>query len=430
MATITETKDTCPHVDSGIRAPNVHDKVHKTECTKCFDTDESPGGVDVCLTCFNGSCTGQKQHNHLHNTVAKHHVVCNIIKKEKPREKTAEELEREKNPKTLDDVLNDKGPSYEFTTQVRCLTCKCNIQSTNAKVAPIVAALLKKDDASVSQEMKYEEKRRTCPHTENLKQDPDATKVQAKGVAHCSSCDINQDLWLCLTCGYLGCSRKIHERMGGGGGNNHMVDHNASKKHTPVVKMGTVTAEGTADIWCYECDRNVIDPHFAAHLKHLGIDMSSQEKTSKTMAELELEKTLDMDFDSVIGDDGKEAVLAYGAGKTGLQNLGNTCYMASVLQVLFTIPSFQRRYFGQGMQHLTECKSSRPAECWFCQWAKLGEGLMSGRYSPAPSKQALELHLRVEDETKNTEKKQKVEKQAGPLQPGSYFPSTQNMEIH
>ena len=34
----------------------------------------------------------------------------------------------------------------------------------------------------------------------------------------------------------------------------------------------------------------------------------------------------------------------YGPGYTGMTNLGNSCYLNSVVQVLFSIPEFQDRY--------------------------------------------------------------------------------------
>lgn len=33
----------------------------------------------------------------------------------------------------------------------------------------------------------------------------------------------------------------------------------------------------------------------------------------------------------------------FGPGYTGIRNLGNSCYLNSVVQVLFSIPDFQRK---------------------------------------------------------------------------------------
>ena len=43
-------------------------------------------------------------------------------------------------------------------------------------------------------------------------------------------------------------------------------------------------------------------------------------------------------------EDGKQLESLFGPGFTGLKNLGNTCYMASVIQILFSLPSFEERY--------------------------------------------------------------------------------------
>ena len=86
-------------------------------------------------------------------------------------------------------------------------------------------------------------------------------------------------------------------------------------------------------------------------------------------------------------DDGTQMKSLYGPGYTGLSNLGNryssinsSCYLASVVQTIFSIPSFQDKYFKNSDQHVLNCHE-RPAECFLCQMAKLGNGLLSGKYS-------------------------------------------------
>ena len=63
------------------------------------------------------------------------------------------------------------------------------------------------------------------------------------GQAHCASCDLKENLWLCLTCGALGCGRA---QYGGIGGNGHALNHYEATKHPVSVKLGTITPEGGA----------------------------------------------------------------------------------------------------------------------------------------------------------------------------------------
>jgi len=61
---------------------------------------------------------------------------------------------------------------------------------------------------------------------------------------HCSQCELSSNLWLCLTCGNLGCGRKNHD---GSGGNGHALSHfEAHKTHSLAVKTGTITPDGGA----------------------------------------------------------------------------------------------------------------------------------------------------------------------------------------
>ena len=59
--------------------------------------------------------------------------------------------------------------------------------------------------------------------------------------------------------------------------------------------------------------------------------------------------------------------------------------MASVIQTLFSLPSFQQRYLPTATTHWEVCQESLPANCVDCQMHKLADGLLSGRYShPRP----------------------------------------------
>ena len=90
------------------------------------------------------------------------------------------------------------------------------------------------------------------------------------------------NLWLCMTCGHLGCGRKNWD---GSGGNNHAVDHGKNFAHHVVCKLGTITPEGSAcnhnpliskAIYCYACDDDRLDKKLGEHMRKLGIEISSQ----------------------------------------------------------------------------------------------------------------------------------------------------------
>lgn len=55
--------------------------------------------------------------------------------------------------------------------------------------------------------------------------------------------------------------------------------------------------------------------------------------------------------------------------------------MASVLQVLFSLPAFQARYWPTAKTHAVMCPEPKPASCLECQVIKVADGLLSGRYS-------------------------------------------------
>ena len=231
-----------------------------------------------------------------------------------------------------------------------------------------------------------------CEHTLCLEQEH-ARRIQSQGrslsldfgelelncilpldLGHCSSCEIKENLWLCLQCGNLGCGRA---QFGGVGGQSHGLAHADATSHPVAVKLGSITPEGTADIYCYRCNEERTDPELATHLAHWGIDVADRQKTEKSLTEMQIEQNLRWEF-SMTTEDGKELKAVFGEGFTGLKNLGNSCYLASILQCLFSLRHFQNRYY-----HPKEPPplTDTPAADLETQLRKLADGLLSGRYS-------------------------------------------------
>lgn len=67
------------------------------------------------------------------------------------------------------------------------------------------------------------------------------------------------------------------------------------------------------------------------------------EKTEKSMIELELELNQKQEW-AALQESGGILKPIYGPGYTGMINLGNTCYLNSVMQTLFIIPDFINKY--------------------------------------------------------------------------------------
>jgi ubiquitin carboxyl-terminal hydrolase 5/13 len=154
---------------------------------------------------------------------------------------------------------------------------------------------------------------------------------KSERLSHCSSCDLRANLWLCLVCGNVACGRK---QFGGEGlpGNGHALEHYNATHHPVAVKLGSITADGTADVYCYAHDDEVIDHELAAHLLHWGIDIAKVVVTEKSLAEMQLDLQYKYSF-NMSTSTGEPLQPVFGPGLTGLQNLGNSCYVATIVQV-------------------------------------------------------------------------------------------------
>ncbi|KAM3328862.1 hypothetical protein ACQJBY_026149 [Aegilops geniculata] len=108
-----------------------------------------------------------------------------------------------------------------------------------------------------------------------------------------------------------------------------------------------------------------------------------------TTAERELDHNTNFDWNR-IQESGKDAEPLYGPGYTGLVNLGNSCYMASVMQVMFSTHPFISRYFEkQSLKAAFAISQADPTLDLNMQMTKLAHGMLSGKYS-APSQEGQE----------------------------------------
>lgn len=267
---------------------------------------------------------------------------------------------------------------YDTALSAKCLDCNVELQLQDPKLAPVIDGVLKANTFSRKEEVKaWEQELTSCEHV-LLMQQTESRKIEQGDLSHCYACELKENLWLCLECGNLGCGRK---QMGGVDGNSHALAHGTESGHGVAVKLGSITPEGTADIYCYRCDDERIDDRLGEHLAHWGIMLAERQKTEKSLTEMQIEQNLKWDF-SMTTEDGKELKPLFGPSLTGLKNLGNSCYLASIVQCLFDLPSFQTRYFRPN-DDLPIVQD--PAEDLETQLRKVADGLLSGRYSKPDS---------------------------------------------
>lgn len=373
--------DLLPKLFDQVKIVNPGDRVYKDECMCSFDTAESETGLYISMKTF--EAVGEEfldyHYDRYGHKVYLHHKQLRY-RINKPESSS---LKPKRLAIGLEGGFDPDAPSREFRVEnsysVFIMPQRIHIQYPNPELPELILQSIDsiiESESSESQQMETNvwdgEQRQVSKYAENLEQAQPAPRIPPSDWK-CEKCDLRENLWLDLTDGSILCGRKFYD---GSGGNNHALENYEKFKHPLAVKLGTITATN-ADVYSYPEEDMVLDPYLDKHLAHFGIDIQKLTKTEKSIVELEIDMNEKLGEWSVIQEEGKELEPVAGPGFTGLANLGNSCYMNSVLQVLMSLDEFQKRYFPP-LPIYNYCDGMRDFNH---QMAKLAYGLLSGKYS-------------------------------------------------
>ena len=381
--------------NASVAVPTENTLIHKDCCTYGFDTPlNNPHGLYVCMKCFVGVGTEFLQ---FHNKMTSHNLFLRIKKTEvaKNRDENGEPVPKKPLQLVVDDesseIVSEYGivsfPSLEeFPIPLegdKVASSFSENESIQETIRSCAVKIIQGESAEQREKAKAWVAGANLPvsvYAIGLEQSAGPKYSNDHRTWKCGKegCNVTGNLWLSLHDGTMLCGRKNELCEG----NNHALEHyNELKKsgidHSLVVKMGTITASG-GDVYSYTEDDMVIDPKLEAHLKTYGLDMNKLQKTAKTMVELELEQNINFEERMVLSAS-EHGKCVSGPHLIGIRNDGNTCYVAAVIQMLFSIPEISRFFEDKERIERTFETTTNPYESVLFQLHRIGRAFASGK---------------------------------------------------
>lgn len=123
----------CKHITAAeLHPPGPNQVVYREDCTQCFDSIDDPGGLDVCLYCFNGGCVGERNHAALHFKFRQHPLALNIRRVGKKCDKPPQKMSQ------LAILAGNEADRYDSEIRVRCYDCEIDDVDKKSGKLPIV----------------------------------------------------------------------------------------------------------------------------------------------------------------------------------------------------------------------------------------------------------------------------------------------------
>lgn len=222
-------------------------------------------------------------------------------------------------------------------------------------------------------------KKTNCPHKEDIRPQPMENGI-SEIVCDFTNCGLQNNLYICLSCGYKGCAKVQY----GIEGNGHASDHNKETGHHINTQCKCLQFDGGNLSYCYICDDFINFDNIRKCMSELNIDyvhlisLKNGGKEVATPNEKDEEEEINTD----------QRVL-------GIYNSGNTCYISVILHLLsLNDKSLEEHFF--------VCQKA-PLECFVCQFIKVLNALMHKMEYKEHSIQQnsiniLDLIERIEDE--------------------------------
>lgn len=209
--------EVCSHWSTFVTQSLATRPIYKDECAKCYLTPRHENGLNVCLSCLQGVC-GNPNNNHLELHVKnsykshaeQHPIYMNIKMTEKQYLQNGEELFQEITKLAIGKPggINMDADRWLTETSVFCTACNVIFSNDNLAVQQMTQVVLNAQSAFKDDMVKeWELELVACPHTKRLDQSG-ARRMTAQDMVHCHNCDKKENLWLCLSCGNLGCGRR------------------------------------------------------------------------------------------------------------------------------------------------------------------------------------------------------------------------------
>ncbi|KAH3688687.1 hypothetical protein WICPIJ_000334 [Wickerhamomyces pijperi] len=336
--------------------------IAKDECFFCFEDQFGPSGLFISPSSKKAYCLTHLKSHFSHHPEDKIYLNLRKTRKE-PKQKDVKIIKLEIKQQLDSDLYDVHQQLLSYNGE--SISPIENIdEATQANITRVVNS----SSSETANDIKaWQQEFNQCEHTIEFQQQP----IENIDLTKCGACELKENLWICLTCGTLGCGRA---QFGGVPGNTHALSHYQESGHPIAVKLGSLSKD-VMDVYCYQCDDEIVFPRAPALLKTYGIDVSSFVKTEKSLVELQIEQNVNWDF-NLKNDKGEDLPAVFGQGLTGLKNLGNSCYLASVVQTLFSMDEY-RHNFNKDPATFTQ----EDQEDLAFQLSKISQGLVSGVYS-------------------------------------------------